>query len=260
MAKNPYLTTASNIKISTERDIFNWNDKLFSVNTDKIYTFNNWSSTSAYKTQTEDSASSGKGKKSATTLSKKIKANKKKKDKGGNTIMPTSTEAGPELGKVSFEVYLDYRLGVNVLDEYKWWRDQCNLGTVSLMYLGTKQFGDYNWRIVGAEISDVKTSRNGNWLTGTMKLDFEEYYEKQKYSKDEKKATKLQQKIEKQMLKAMTAKNTKKADKAAQKAAKYMTQLDALNTKIATQKAEAYAIQAEKEKNAQNLITQYYMK
>ena len=175
-----------------------WADKELEVSGDKIYTFSGWSSSSAFRTE----------------------------EKKNGKKMPKSQAVSPDRGSVSFSIMLSQQVGLDVKAEYEWWREECNKGTESLLYLGEEQFGTFKWRLTGVDQSDLITLKDGTWVKCKMSLKFEESWYKVKLTKLQKKAKRLAKKLERQTKKVLKAKNEAAKEKAAQKAAKIKKQAE----------------------------------
>lgn len=203
-----------------------WNDRELEVAGDKVYTFTGWSSSSSFKTE----------------------------EKKNGKKMPKSEAVSPGRGSVSFEVALSYALGVDVEGEYLWWRDECMKGTESLMYFGYKQFGSYKWRLVGVDQSELRTLRDGLWISCRMTLTFEESYCKVRLSKLEKRAKKLAKKLERLTKRAINAKSQAARDKLIQKAAATRSNLRLIQIAAADEKASKVKAERETRKAIVNAI------
>lgn len=216
--------------MSTARDILMWNDKTFHVSADEVLTFKEFSSSSSYSTEQADNGSK----------------------------MPKSKDKNPNIGSVKFTINLSAMQGNDCKAEYNWWRDECNKGTYSNLYLGMGQFGDYKWRLTKVDLNNLVTLKDGAWKSCSISVSFEEYWVKIKKTKLEKKAEKLAKKLAKQIKKAQNSKSKKAREQAALKAADLTRQLQATNKEIAEKKAAKYYAEKTKEESAAQNITTYY--
>ena len=211
--------------------ILSWADKVMTVSSEEILTFNNWRASSSYETQ---------------------------QGSGSKSKMPKTTEVSPGIGSISFSIGLNQALGNDVKAEYEWWRQQCNAGTVSLMYLGSQQFGNYKWRIVKVDQDNLICAGDGMWMSCDLSLTFEEYYVVTKKTKEQKQAEKLRKQMEKLAKLAVNAKNEKQREKYAKRAAAMKRKYEAALVEAARKEAEKIKAQKEAEEKTEKLIARYY--
>jgi len=209
-----------------------WNDKELEVSGDKIYTFSGWSATSSYKTEEKEN-----GKK-----------------------MPKSKALSPGMGSISFDVTLSWQMGVDVKDEYEWWRTQCNEGTQSLLYLGEQQFGAYKWRLTGVNQTGLITLKDGTWKQCKMNLSFEESWYKVRLTRLERKAKRLAKRLARQTKKVENAKTEAAKEKAAAKAAKTKKEAEEAAAAAAKEKADKWKAGRAAKQDAADRINKYYSK
>lgn len=70
--------------------------------------------------------------------------------------MPKLVNVAPKNGQISFTIPLNRMWCSNVKKEATWWVNEVNKGTVSLFYIGKKAVSKNQWKLVSAEISDVR--------------------------------------------------------------------------------------------------------
>lgn len=70
--------------------------------------------------------------------------------------MPKIVNVAPKNGQISFTIPLNRAWCSNVKKEATWWVNEVNKGTVSLFYIGKKAVSKNQWKIVSADISDVR--------------------------------------------------------------------------------------------------------
>ena len=76
--------------------------------------------------------------------------------------MPKLVNVAPKNGQISFTVPLNRVWCPNVKKEAMWWVKQANKGIVSLFYVGKKSISKNQWKIVSADISDVRLIPENN--------------------------------------------------------------------------------------------------
>ncbi|TZE82006.1 phage tail protein [Calorimonas adulescens] len=122
-------------------------NKVFQVDSQKIYTFNDFTMSSSLETEKQDAA------------------NKK----------PSTYIKGPDLYTMSISIPLDVSMGVNVRNEYGAWKALVEAGKPYPFILGGKPLGSNKWLLKSASLNNTVIDSNGNILSGTIQLEFEEY-------------------------------------------------------------------------------------
>ncbi|AYO30260.1 hypothetical protein D2962_06185 [Biomaibacter acetigenes] len=122
-------------------------NKTFQVNSQKIYTFDDLTMNSSLETEKQDAA------------------NKK----------PSTYIKGPDLYTMSFSIPLDVSMGVNVRNEYGAWKALVEAGKPYPFILGGIPLGANKWLLKSASLNNTVIDSNGNILSGTIQLEFEEY-------------------------------------------------------------------------------------
>lgn len=70
--------------------------------------------------------------------------------------MPKLVNVAPKNGQISFTIPLNRAWCSDVKKEATWWVNEVNKGTVSLFYIGKKAVSKNQWKIVSADISEVR--------------------------------------------------------------------------------------------------------
>lgn len=122
-------------------------NKSFTVNADKIYTFNEFQYSSSLQTE--------------------------KQDKTGSK--PSTYNKGPDLDNISFKIKLDVTYGVNPRQEWEDWKTLMETAVAYPFILGGKPLGSYNWLLVGVNPSNVNINNVGKILSMELELKFDEY-------------------------------------------------------------------------------------
>ncbi len=121
--------------------------KVFEVNGDKIYTFEDFQYSSSLKTEKQDSTGS----------------------------KPSTYKQGPELDSISFKLKLDVSFGINPRSEWEEWKSIMESGSAYPFILGGKPLGSNNFLLVGVKPSNFNIDNNGNILGVELDLSFDEY-------------------------------------------------------------------------------------
>jgi hypothetical protein len=207
--------------------ILQWLEKSFQVSPDQILTYSGLNASHSFNTE----------------------------EKKNGKDMPKTKEIGPAIGSMSFNVPLSMLQNNDVKTEYEWWRDECEKGTCSYIYIGGYKFGNYEWRLNRVDLSDLVTVNDGSvWKSCKLAIGFEEFYVKTRKTKAERKAARLLKKMRKALNKAQNAKNEKAQKKAANQAAKYQKLYDDQKVKVAQEKAE----RAERMSKADDFKQEFY--
>ena len=85
---------------------------------------------------------------------------------------------GLEPDKISFDLVLSAFLGVEPQAELnKIWQYERSGEAVSLV-IGDKAYGKYRWTILSLDLTVVNTDAKGNFISGTVAIELQEYLER----------------------------------------------------------------------------------
>jgi phage protein U len=90
-------------------------------------------------------------------------------------LKPLTEYVGPGLDTVSFTIDVNVMLGVNPRQELDEWKEIAASGDPFALCIGNKLLGTDLWALKTAAETWDKIDGNGNVLTGTIALTFEEY-------------------------------------------------------------------------------------
>lgn len=121
--------------------------KVFEVNANKIYTFNNFQSASSLKIQKQDAA----GKK------------------------PSSYNQGPDLDTIDFTITLDAGLGINPRAEWEDWKALMNKGVAYPFILGGVPLHNTKWLLINVRPRNPVVTNDGKIYSMELSLQFQEY-------------------------------------------------------------------------------------
>lgn len=122
-------------------------NKVFQVDSNKIYTFDNFQYTSALQTEKQDSA----GKK------------------------PSTYNKGPDLDTLSFTIKLSTEMGVNPRNEWGSWKTLLNSGVAYPFILGGAPLNNAKWLLIEVTPSNFIFDNTGKILSLDLSLQFQEY-------------------------------------------------------------------------------------
>lgn len=120
--------------------------KTFEVNTDKIYTFDDFQCSAALQTEKQDVENS----------------------------KPSTYIKGADLETMNFKLKLDIAFGINPRREWEEWKEIMNAAKAYPFILGNKPYGG-NWLLVSVGKSNVQIDNSGNILALELDLKFDEY-------------------------------------------------------------------------------------
>jgi len=127
--------------------IASFSKKVFSVSSNKIYTFSGLQYSSNYSTEDQDV----EGKK------------------------PSTYKKGPGLNAMDFSVKLDASFKINPRKEITEWENIKDAGIPYVFILGNKALGKNKWLLVDVSASDMNIDNAGNILLANLSLKFTEY-------------------------------------------------------------------------------------
>ncbi len=127
--------------------IASFRNKIFTVNSNKIYTFSDLEYSSNYETETQDV----EGKK------------------------PSTYKKGSGLNTMSFSIKLDASFKVNPRKEITDWENIKGTGTPYPFILGNKALGSNKWLLTEVSASDMIIDNTGKILSANLSLKFDEY-------------------------------------------------------------------------------------
>ena len=127
--------------------IASFRNKIFTVNSNKIYTFSDLQYSSNYETEAQDV----EGKK------------------------PSTYKKGSGLNTMSFSIKLDASFKVNPRKEMTDWENIKATGTPYPFILGNKSLGLNKWLLLDVSVSDMNIDNTGKILSANLNLKFEEY-------------------------------------------------------------------------------------
>lgn len=127
--------------------IASFSNKIFSINSNKIYTFSDLQYSTNYETEAQDV----EGKK------------------------PSTYKKGSGLNAMSFSIKLDASFKVNPRKEITDWENIKASGTPYPFILGNKSLGSNKWLLKDVSVSDMNIDNAGKILSATLNLKFEEY-------------------------------------------------------------------------------------
>ena len=121
--------------------------KSFQVSSNRLYTFDEFSTGCSIDTETQDAA-------------------------GGK---PSTYIKGPGLDSMQFNIPLKTSMGINVRDEYESWKDIMEKSAAYPFILGGKPLGRNKWLLKKVDLSNLEFDFRGNILSGSLQLQFDEY-------------------------------------------------------------------------------------
>jgi phage protein U len=127
--------------------IASFSSKVFQVNSNKMYTFQEFQYTSSLQTDKQDVAGS----------------------------KPSTYNKGPDLDSMSFKLVLDVAFGVNPRKEWDSWKAIMNSGMAYPFILGGRALGSYKWLLTSVSPSNVVLDGKGNILSLELDLKFDEF-------------------------------------------------------------------------------------
>ena len=127
--------------------IAQWGDIVFSVNSDKIFSFRNMKYSYAGRWTTHNISG----------------------------CTPLSEFLGPDLDELSMEVVLDTELGVDPRSAMEAFKTAAKRGTVASFYIGGKKLSDNRWILKSGSEQWDKIWNNGVLTKATAQLTFQEY-------------------------------------------------------------------------------------
>lgn len=122
-------------------------NKVFEVNTNKVYTFDGIQYSSSLQTEKQDSDGS----------------------------KPSTYIKGPDLDTLEFKLTLDIIQGVNPRSEWEEWQSIMSSQKACQFILGSKPVGKYSWLLTGVTPGNLKLDNVGNILSMELDLKFDEY-------------------------------------------------------------------------------------
>lgn len=122
-------------------------NKVFEVNTNKLYTFDDIQYSSSLQTEKQDSDGS----------------------------KPSTYIKGPDLDTLEFKLSFDVLNGINPRREWEDWQGIMSSGKPYKFILGGKPLGKYLWLLTGVTPSDIKIDNSGNVLSLGLDIKLDEY-------------------------------------------------------------------------------------
>ncbi len=85
---------------------------------------------------------------------------------------------GVEPDRMSFEIILPEERGKGARTELKKIWEYKRSGEVLPLTLGTRPYGKYRWTILSLDLTVVNTDAKGNFISGTVAIELQEYLER----------------------------------------------------------------------------------
>lgn len=85
---------------------------------------------------------------------------------------------GVEPDRMSFEIILPEERGKGARTELKKIWEYKRSGEALPLTLGTRPYGKYRWTILGLDLTVVNTDAKGNFISGTVAIELQEYLER----------------------------------------------------------------------------------
>lgn len=121
--------------------------KSFQVNSNKIYSFDEFQYSSSLQTDKQDATGS----------------------------KPSTYNKGPDLDKLSFKIHLDVSQGIKPRQEWEDWKTIASKGTAYPFILGGKPLGSNKWLLTNIDASNAVIDNAGHILSLDLALSFDEY-------------------------------------------------------------------------------------
>lgn len=124
-----------------------YNNKVFEVDAEHMYTFSDFQYNSTYQTEKQDADGS----------------------------KPSTYNKGPDLDNMSFKIKLDASMGIHPRNEWGDWKRMCQSGAAYPFILGGIPLGDTLYQVVSVSPSNFVFGPGGEVLSLELSIQLDEY-------------------------------------------------------------------------------------